>query len=533
MPEIAMYIIIKQKGKNMNKTGYKIAAAIEIGPESVNMKIAQPKDGREIEILESLAQPVNLGDESFSGGPISFDTAETAADVLNNYYDLTKEYRIPIEYISAVATTALRQASNKNYVSDQISVKTARQITIMEDAEEKSLIFREMFRRYKNSGCPDETYLMVYTGTGSVGVAAVQDSMIVYSQNVKTDTLKLTKMTDDIESLSMNDFAKVIDEYLNYISGPIRKNIKKINVSTIAASGEEIDIIENLCKKYEKKAKIINKEALFSIYRDVSHKSSKYLEDTFGLPFEKCKKLLIIMAFYLKVMDITGVDSILNVGANITDALLYNLLFRKEAKQQKKDFDYNMVTSARFLAEKYDYDRLHSAAVEDFALTIFDNLKKVHGFSRRERLYLQTAAILHDIGKYVDSTDYDLATVDLIRNSFIISLNTQQKNIIANIARYHGNQTPNPEHYAYSILSDSQKLIVSKLSAILRLADALDYSRIQKIKKIELELYEKKLSIIAEGNEDTALEEWTFNNQSVFFEQVFGIKCDFVKKGMI
>jgi exopolyphosphatase/guanosine-5'-triphosphate,3'-diphosphate pyrophosphatase len=518
----------------MKKAGFKIAAALDIGPESVNLKIAQAKEGEEIETLESLSQPVALGEESFSGGPVSYDTAEAVADSLNNYYNLAKEYQVPIEYVSAVATTALRNASNKNYVTDQINVKTSREITIIEDSEEKSLIFREMLRRYGKAKKPEKNYLMVYTGTGSVGVAAVQESYIVYSQNVKTDTLKLTKMTEDIKSLTMSDFSKVIDEYLNYICVPIKRNLKSLEINAIVASGEEIDLIEGLCSKEEPdKKEGLKKEALTAIYDDVSGKSSNHLKETFGLPFEKCKKLLIVMAFYIKLMDISGAKKIVNVGANITDALLYSLLFKKEARAIKKEFDLNMVASARFMAEKFSHDKKHSAAVERFALTIFDNLKKVHGFSRRERLYLQTAAILHDIGKYVDSTDYDLATVHLIMDSFLISLNTAQKAIIANIARYHGNETPAAGHSPFSALSDSQKMIVSKLSAILRLADALDYSRTQKIKSIGLNLYEKKLSIIAEGREDTTLEEWTFNNQSVFFEQVFGIKCDFVKKGMI
>lgn len=518
----------------MKKSNFKIAAALVIGPESVNMKIAQPKGEGEIETLEFLNSAVSLGDESFSNGIISFDTAETVSDILNNYYNLAKEYQIPLEYISAVATTAVRDASNKNYVLDQISVKTSREIKVIEDAEEKSLLFREMLRRYNKTDKPQKTYLMVYTGTGSVGVAAVKDAMIVYSQNVKTDTLKLTKMTDDIESLSMSDFAKVIDEYLNYIAGPIKRNLKNIEITELFASGQEIDFIEGLCKKHSgQKKDAMLKKNLSEIYADVSKKSSKHLEDIFGLPFEKCKKLLIIMAFYLKLLDITGAGKIKNAGANIADALLYSLLFKRDARQNKREFDLNMVASARFMAEKYDYDKKHSAAVEKFALIIFDNLKKVHGFSRRERLYLQTAAILHDIGKYVDSTSYDMATVHLIKDSFLISLNNEQKAVIANIARYHGNETPSLEHEPYSELSKSQKIIVSKLSAILRLADALDYSRIQKIKKIELKLYEKRLSLIAEGKEDTTLEEWTLNKQSIFFEQVFGIKCDFVKKGMI
>ncbi len=512
----------------------KIAAAVDISSESVTMKIAQPDETGGIEILENLSQPVELGEESFFGGPVSFSSAEKVSDILNNYFNLIKEYQIPREYILAIATTALRKAENRNYVVDQINVKTQREITVLEDAEEKSIIFREMLRRYNRLKHGKKDYLLVYTGTGSVGVAAVIDERIVYSQNVNTDTLKLTKMTEDIESLTMGDFTKVIDEYLDYIAGPVKRNLKDTSLETLVASGEEISFIQMLCKKhFSDEEDIIKKKNLIKLYEDVTNKSSKYLVKTFGLPYEKSKKLLIILASYIKLLDIMNAKYIVNVEADLSEAVLYDLLNKRKAKDEKKEFDLNIISSARFMAKRYDCDKNHSDAVESFALTIFDNLKRVHGFSRRERLYLQTASILHDIGKYVDSTVYDLATVYLIKHSSIISLNTQQKDIIANIARYHGNEVPSLEHEPYSALNEKQKMIVSKLSAILRIADSLDYSRVQKFKNIELNLYEKKLTVFAEGTEDTTLEEWTFNNQSAFFERVFGIKCDLIKKGIV
>ncbi len=518
----------------MTNSKVKIAAAVDIGSESVNMKIAQQDEKGGLEFLENLTQPVNLGEESIFGSSVSFDSAEKVSDILNNYYNLIKEYQVPREYVLSFATTAIRNAKNKDYVIDQINVKTQREIEIFEDAEEKSIIFREMLRRYKNQKDAEKNFLMVYTGTGSVGVAAVVNEMIVYSQNVNTDTLKLTKMTEDIESLTMSDFTKVIDEYLNYITGTVKRNLKNTTLETIVASGEEISFIQSLCKThFSDDENIIKKKNLIALYEDVTNKSSKYLVKTFGLPFEKSKKLLIIIASYIKLLDIMKAKLIVNVEADLSDAVLYELLNRKKAKAEKKEFDLNIVSSARFMARRYACDEKHSGAVENFALTIFDNLKKVHGFSRRERLYLQTAAILHDIGKYVDSTVYDLATVHLIKNSFIISLTSQQKDIIANIARYHGNEIPSLEHPPYSILNEKQKMIVSKLSAILRIADALDYSRVQKIKNINLNLYEKKLTIVTEGTEDTTLEEWTFFKQSKFFENVFGIKCGLLKKGMV
>ena len=160
-----------------------------------------------------------------------------------------------------------------------------------------------------------------------------------------------------------------------------------------------------------------------------------------------------------------------------------------------------------------------------FALTIFDNLKKLHGFSRKERLYLEVASILHDVGKFVNLKSHNRISADIILDSTIIGFTDEDMAIIANIARYHSLGIPTELHSKYNSLSKSNKLIVSKLSAILRLADSLDRSHLQKISEIKLQLVVNKLNIIVSSKKDILLEQWTFQMKSKFFEEVFGIKC--------
>ena len=102
---------------------------------------------------------------------------------------------------------------------------------------------------------------------------------------------------------------------------------------------------------------------------------------------------------------------------------------------------------------------------------------------------------------------------------------------MANIARYHSDEIPNLSHDNYSMLSSRDQIIVSKLAVILRIAEAMDISHKQKIEKVEIRKHGKELEFVLWSKEDILLEEWSFNSNSNFFEEVMGNKPVIKHKG--
>lgn len=168
---------------------------------------------------------------------------------------------------------------------------------------------------------------------------------------------------------------------------------------------------------------------------------------------------------------------------------------------------------------------MHYQYVEKLALHIFDSTENLHRLSERERLYLQIAAILHDVGKYVNLANHDLHCYNIINSEDIMGLSISEINIIANIARYHSEVVPMQSHENYGVLRNEEKIIVSKLASMLKLAEAMDISHKEKIKDVQItavgsELQFKVKSLTA----NIVLEEWSFNQNSLLFEEVMGYK---------
>ena len=175
----------------------------------------------------------------------------------------------------------------------------------------------------------------------------------------------------------------------------------------------------------------------------------------------------------------------------------------------------------------------HSEAVEDYALTIFDSLKELHGLES-ERILLRTAAILHDIGKYISLDKHHIHSYEIIKSIELFGMSKEQMEIVANISRYHSLEAPKYEDINFNRLSEKNRLKVAKLVAVLRLADSLDRSHKQKIKIQSVKNKDRKVIIKAVSNYNTKLEEWTFKVKSVFFLRSFWGNTSFKnKKGSI
>lgn len=125
---------------------------------------------------------------------------------------------------------------------------------------------------------------------------------------------------------------------------------------------------------------------------------------------------------------------------------------------------------------KYEQEPAHAEQVARLALLFFDKTKDLHNLSNNERDLLEAGAFLHDIGYYISANKHHKNAMFLIDNEAMPGFSSLEKEIIANIARYHKGKLPKNKHDRYSKLSENDKAIVNKLGGILRIADALDRS---------------------------------------------------------
>jgi exopolyphosphatase/guanosine-5'-triphosphate,3'-diphosphate pyrophosphatase len=134
------------------------------------------------------------------------------------------------------------------------------------------------------------------------------------------------------------------------------------------------------------------------------------------------------------------------------------------------------------------------------------------------------AGILHEIGLFVSTASHHKHSMYLINNSELFGLSKRDLLLVALVARYHRRAAPKPTHTGYAALDRDSRVAVSKMAAILRVADALDRSRSQRVRDISLRQENGQLVITIPHIEDLSLEQMALNLKGSVFEETFGLK---------
>ncbi|HOT61714.1 MAG TPA: HD domain-containing protein [Treponemataceae bacterium] len=176
------------------------------------------------------------------------------------------------------------------------------------------------------------------------------------------------------------------------------------------------------------------------------------------------------------------------------------------------------------LGKKYHLDEDHSSYVTRIALKLFDTLEGELGLDRHARLLLETAAILHDVGSFIRASDHHIHSQYIVSHSDIFGLNKDDMNVVSNVVRYHRAELPSPAHGSYVSLPRADRTMVLKLSALLRVADALDRGHSQHIQDFDVELTKDTLFLRARGTHDVTLERLALDEKADLFEEIFGYR---------
>ena len=507
----------------MRKTRSKIVSVIDIGSNAVRMRIAQTNDFTTMQELDALEFPTRLGHEVFTLGKISFDTQRELSSILDGFLKICHEYGA--DQIKVVATTALREADNQAYVLDRLKTQNGLTVEILEDGEETARIYAEAIRRLHTAGIRREgDTLLAHVGTGSIGIAVYSQDNIVFSQNISTGSLKIGDILGSVLEHT-NKFYQPVAEYIESFFGRLTAHIDFSRIHSLILTGRETEGLIELCDGDASGGLgLVDTAKLLEVYAAMRVQSPEQIAARQNLTPEQSEQLYALLCICVKFAELAGSPDILWPDVDLMDAMLSQSLFPEARQGYDEQNLRGALCSVERMAARYQCDMTHANAVAGFASTLYEFLRKYHGLPKRRRLLLELAAMMHDAGFYVNSKNRNLSTFGLIRNSHIYGLSDRDVLLVAHIANYGDIGAPDEWREEFYDLTGKERLLVVKMAAILRLSDALDYARRQKIERIELSMQEDELWITARSNADLSLEWWAFTRSAEFFEEVFGIQ---------
>ncbi len=502
----------------------RLFAIIHIGSEQITLQISEYVDLGDLHAIEKTSREVFLGEETFKTGRISFTTSGQLCALLKGYKRLLTEYGVR-DY-RVIATTALREAQNQHYVVDQIQIRTGFELEVVDMLQEiffKYVALYHMIRKHQIEQ-PEEALLFVDISSGGLGFTLLKNGVIHYQQNIHIGAVRIKESFDKNERESVH-FHNALSEYISSSIEPVKAELSQHSIKYIVTSGNENHLLLQLLNQgADGGLTCVSRQEFQSLYKEVQSLNLTQLMKTYHLSENKAEIALPTIVLYNQILSITNAPAILFPDAQLVDGV--SLMHAAEIVDDAfiSTLSQQVLSLVRNIGSKYCYERPHSQAVEEVSLKIFDAMASLHGMRSRDRQLLQVAAILHDIGKFVNLRRHYFYSYRLILSSDIIGFTEQEKAVIANIAHYHSKGTPSDLDSNFARLTKEEKVKVAKLSSMIRLADAVDRSHRQKALSCDIRLHGDTLEFTVHTLEDFSLEQWTFEDKADFFEHVHGVK---------
>jgi exopolyphosphatase/guanosine-5'-triphosphate,3'-diphosphate pyrophosphatase len=181
--------------------------------------------------------------------------------------------------------------------------------------------------------------------------------------------------------------------------------------------------------------------------------------EQFGLREDRADVILPAGVVYLKIGEIFGVDLVFVPSVGLKEGLLLDTI-DELARRARSGAPKGAPSRRLGLGRRYDLDLPHAVRVADLALSLYDQLGDLHGLGDEERTLLEAAALLHDVGLYVSMAKHHKHSYYLISESDLVGLDRRQREIAANVARYHRKAHPTAKH-PLAVLSSEDRSVVA------------------------------------------------------------------------
>ena len=496
-------------------------SSVYIGTSEISMKVFELSKNRRVRTIDYLRHRFDLGRETMRSGAINAEIVEELCEILNRFVRIMDGYTV--QNYSAYAGPFLESAENADFVLEQVRVRTGLKVTILSNPEQR-------FISYKSAACREDFDEKVKTGAAvvdiggdSVQITLFQKGEVVTTQHLILGTLRMREKLNSILGSSLKGFKQQVVELVDKEMDVFRSMyLKDCRIPYLILIGDYCsDIIRRITRKQNDP--LVDTQEFLNYAGRLSQKNPSEIASDLMLTEESDPRLLPTLLMIKRMAEVLSPKSVWVPGSNISDGIAYDFAQKKKIFAISHDFDGDIRSAAVFMAKRYESYSPHVVAEVSLCTAIFDAMKKISGLGKRERLLLELSAILHDCGKFVSSVDAAECSYHIIMNSEIMGLSAEERAVVAASVKYNVYDIP-----PFSELADRMNynayMTVAKLSAILRLSNALDRSHKQKIRDLKARRNGGELILTVTADESIQLEKNVLSGKAGEFEKVYGIR---------
>jgi len=497
-------------------------AAVDIGSNSVRLKIARLQAGR-LRALHEDREVTRLGAGVFGSGFLTPDSMAETVKVLRRFHRATQQ--IVTDKVRVVATSALRDARNSQAFLEWVRSATGWWVEIVSGVEEARLIHLGLVAGSRVDAAPT---LMMDLGGGSCELTVSHQGHIRDAVSLPLGAVRLTNeflRHDPVRKGELKRLRGFVTREANRVVDRIAAAKIKNVIATSGTAAALAAVASHLRRGRSRQRNIVSRGEMTRIAKRLARLPVAERRKIEGIGPRRAEIIVAGAAVYHELLDRLHLKAFRYSPLGLRDGIL---------AQMAADYDRSTRSGRQIESERwesimkavghYHLDRKHALDVRDAAAFLFSSLRSLHGLPPEYREWLTAAAMLYEVGDFVNRNGRHRHTHYIISNSEILGYTPQQRRIIAAIARYLGKSRPTMDDGPMKAIESTERADVQKAIVLLRLARALNLGRSRAVERVRVGVRsaEVKITLVPRRRMGVDLELWAIEKECDYFREVFG-----------
>lgn len=497
-------------------------AAVDIGSNSVRLKIAR-LTGRRLQEIHEDREVTRLGEWVFRTGLLSPDAMALTVKVLRRFHRAVQNAGADV--VRVVGTSALRDARNSRAFLEWVRSATGWNLEIISGVEEARLIHLGLVSSLRVTASP---MLMMDLGGGSCELTISNQGHIRDTVSLPLGAVRLTNeffRHDPPRKMELRRLRSFAAREIRRIAERVARARPKLVLATSGTAASLATVCHGLYKTKGPRATSVSRVQLREIAKKLARLPLDGRKKLSGVGPKRAEIIVAGAEVYAELLERCQLSGFRYSPLGLRDGLLAQMAAEYDRSTRSgKQLESERWDSIQAAVQHYRIDMTHALRVRESAMQLFTALRAVHRLPLEYREWLSAAAMLYEVGDYVNRNGRHRHTHYIILHSEILGYTPQQRGIIAAIARYLGKSRPTAGDAPMKLLSPEEQEDVRRASLVLRLARALNLGRSGAVQKARVQVRsgDVRIALVAKGRSGVDLELWAVEKEKGYFLEVFG-----------
>ena len=502
--------------------------AIDIGSNSVRLLVAEALRGGTYRILDEEREPTRLGRSASVEGRLDDESMDRTVAALRTFKEIATGYQVT--RLRTIATCAVREARNGPEFCRRVREEVGLEVEVISGEREARLAFTSVQHAFDLSG---RNTIVADIGGGSTEIVFATGNLIESIFSTPLGAVRLTEQFALGDCCDAPDADRGLERLDDEIAAVLKKRTTKplFAPHLLVGCGGTFTTLAELVMATRRES-----NGPVAGYT-VSHAEVRHLLDRLrkmplrarrsmpGMTPDRADIIVAGLSIVDALLKRFHVNTLAIHTRGVRDGLLREMIEEAAVGSGGDDPAFRDAAIER-LAAACSGEVEHGRTVAALAGRIFEQLATPLDLPVGDRLLLECAARLQDVGYVINYDQHHKHSYHLIRNSRLPGLRPHDLELIANVARYHRGALPKKKHENLSRLAANDQQRVQRLAAILRIAGGLDRSRSQQVRDVLASVDDGRAVLEVVADQEPQVDIWGAERRTDLFEKVFGMRVD-------